>query len=231
MLLAAAAVVVQPLDALVRAGSPSGLLRRDQWLASAGRGSGIALLGGMRSMVANGCWLQANLAWEKRDPVATAELIHLAVAADERPIYFWLNGARILANDLPEWRMAGPVPRSFRAVVDEAQAQAALGFLEQGFRWHGIDASLYVEMANIHLRRRHDLEAAARYYRLAAEVPGAPYFAARLHAEMLRALHRPAEALAWLRQVLPTLPVDDEAARRDVVVERIRVLEQELASP
>ena len=46
---------------------------------------------------------------------------------------------------------------------------------------------------------------------------------------MLLALGRPEEALVWLRQILVTLPANDELARRDVVFERIKLLEQEVA--
>ena len=181
-------------------------------------------------MVASGYWLRTNLAWERHDLAGTVSLIDMTVAADERPLYFWLNGARILANDMPEWRMIGPVPRSFRAIANEEQAQAALHFLEKGLRWHGPEAAFYIEMANIHLRRRGDVESAARYYRLAAEQPGAPYYAARIHGELLRELHRPAEALTWLRRTLVALPEHDELAARDLVIDRIKALEQELAS-
>jgi hypothetical protein len=54
---------------------------------------------------------------------------------------------------------------------------------------------------------------------------------ARLHAEMLRRAGRKAEALAWLVQLHPQLPVNDEAAGADVVLGRIRDLERELAVP
>jgi len=120
-------------------------------------------------------------------------------------------------------------PAAVRQQVRDGQAQRALDFLSKGLRWHGADADLYVEQASIHLRRRGDLESAARCYRLAAEQPGAPYYAGRLHAELLVELGRRPEALAWLRQILPTLPADDPAARREVVQARIRALEQGLA--
>ena len=230
VVLGAVGWLLQPVERMAVRLNARQEFRREQWIASAGHGSTLALLGGMRSMVASGCWLRANRAWEKRDAVATIALIDLTVAADERSLYFWLNGARIIANDIPEWRMAGPVPRAFRPIVNEEQAQAALRFLERGLRWHGPRAAFYIEMANIHLRRRNDLEEAARYYRLAAEQPDAPYYAARIHAELLRELRRPAEALAWLRQVLATLPATDDLARRDVVLERIALLEREVVA-
>jgi tetratricopeptide (TPR) repeat protein len=205
-------------------------LRTDQLMRVVGRGGIMARLGGMRSAFASACWLRANLAWERRDALATAALIELTVAVDERPVYFWLNGARMLAYDVPEWRRNDLAPAAWRSRVNEEQAQQALRLLEKGLRWHGPDPALYIEMANIHLRRRNDREAAARYYRLAAEQTGAPHYAARIHGELLRELGRPQEALAWLREVLPRLEAGDPLARREVVLERIEMLEREVAA-
>jgi hypothetical protein len=55
-------------------------------------------------------------------------------------------------------------------------------------------------------------------------LPDAPYYAARIYAELLVGLGREAEALAWLERQLVTLPANDPAARREVVVERIQWL-------
>jgi hypothetical protein len=227
--LGAAGFLLRPLEKAVGVFAAPVEIRVEQLTVAAGHGGALGLLGGMRSTVASGCWLRTNLAWENRDPVATTALIELTVAADERPLYFWLNGARMLACDLPEWRLDGSAPAALRLRINEEQAQLALRFLEKGLRWHGPDPALYIEMANIHLRRRGDAENAARCYRLAAEQPHAPYYAARIHAGLLRELGRPQEALAWLRQTLPALPADEPLARREVVVERIKALEQELA--
>jgi hypothetical protein len=226
----AGGVCLQPLEnhlqALVAtpAGGDAG-----QLAAMAGSGGVLAVLGGMRPALAGCCWLQADLAWEKRDPAATAALIQLTVAADARPLYFWLNGARMLAYDLPAWEPTWE-PAAVRRHRTDAHSRLALGFLEQGLRWHGPDAALWVEMANIHLRRTGDLESAARCYRLAAEAPHAPFYAARIHAELLRALGRPREARDWLQRQLAGLPADDPAACRDVVLARIRSLDRELAA-
>jgi len=218
------AFLLRPLEqALAPAGPDPG-----QLAALTGRGGVLAVLGGLRSVVAGGFWLKANLAWERRDAAAAAELIALTVAADERPAYFWLNGARMLAYDLPEWRLDATAPAAVRQRAVAEGAQQALRFLESGRRWHGSDPAFFIEMGSLHLRRLGDGESAARCYRQAAELPGAPYYAARLHGELLRELGRPAEALAWLRQVVARLPADDPAARRAVVEERIKALEREV---
>jgi tetratricopeptide (TPR) repeat protein len=218
------------LRELERPPAPPLVVRAEQWTTLAGQGGLPVMLGGLRSVAAGGFWLRANLAWERREQQATRMLIEATVAADERPAYFWLNGARMLAYDFPAW-VPLDAPESVRMNAVQAESARAIAFLEKGLRWHGPDALLYIEMANIHLRQRGDLEAAARCYRLAAGQPGAPYYAARIHAELLLKLGRTWEALAWLQGVLPTLPADDPEARRGVVLDRIRHLERQVAGP
>jgi len=225
-LLIAGAFCLRPLERRLAA---PGEVRGEQLAALTGHGSALAVLGGMRSAAASGFWLRANLAWEKRDVPETASLIGLTVAADERPLYFWLNGARMLAYDMPEWQSREVMPAAVWQQVNARFAGQAIRLLEQGLHWHGADAAFYVEMGNIHLRRTGDLAAAAQCYRLAAEQPGAPYYAARIYAELLEKQGRTREALDWLRQILPGLPADDPAARRDVVLQRIGLLELETA--
>jgi hypothetical protein len=222
MLLLATVTALRPLEArlLPPAGAPA--------IALAGTGGTLAMLGGMRSVLAGGFWLRTNLAWERRDETEVMAFLSLTVAADERPSYFWLNGARMIAYDLPGWRSIG-VPAAVEERNKRALGRSAVAFLERGQATHGRAAEFLIEMANIHLRALGDREEAARLFRQAAEQPDAPYYAARIHAELLRELGRPAEALAWLRHILPGLPADDPAAQRAVVVARIKGLEQVVA--
>ena len=184
----------------------------------------LAVLGGWRAVAAGGAWLRANLAWERRDAAATRALLELAVTADSRTLHFWLNAARMMAYDFPAWRTDG-APRAVREAAVIEEAERALAFLERGLSRHPARAEIYLEMANIRLRALGDREGAAKLFRLAVEQPGAPYHAARIHAELLRDLGRPAEALAFLRERLPGFPADDPAARREVVEQRIKELE------
>ena len=84
---------------------------------------------------------------------------------------------------------------------------------------------------NIELNRLDDLAGAAESYRRAWEQPNAPYYAARLHGELLRRLGRKPAALEWLRGLHPQLPPGDESAGADLVLARIRRLERELGVP
>ncbi|MDD3180773.1 MAG: hypothetical protein PHQ04_10550 [Opitutaceae bacterium] len=197
----------------------------------AGQGVLPALLGGFRGLAADGFWLRAALAWERNDLPATHLLLRLTVLTDPQPLYFWINGARIMAYDMPVWRVrqaGGEMPSSIVRRISEEQAQLALDFLKQACRYHYNHPALAVEMANIHLWRRGDMAQAADYYRRAAEMPGAPHYAARIHAELLRLLGRKREALVWLQALHSRLPVNEKAAECDIVQARIKELEREL---
>jgi hypothetical protein len=225
VLLFLAVAVLRPLESKL-AVTPGRTM--PQLAMVAGSGGTMAVLGGLRAAVAGGFWLRANLAWERRNAAETTAFLHLTVAADERPLHFWLNGARMIAYDFSEWRLGVDASSAQRRRVVIEQAGAALQFLQRANQWRGPSPDILVEMANIRLRSLGDREGAARLFRRAAEMPGAPYYAARVHAELLRALGRPAEALAWLQHILPGLPADDPGARREVVIQRIKELESSL---
>jgi len=202
---------------------------------AAGRWATAALSGGMRALAADGLWLKAYAAWSARDCQRTEALLHWVTAVDERPLYFWVNGARVIACDVAEWRLsamdAGRAPAEVRRRVVEEQAGAALKYLNAALNCHPECAAIWIEMANIHLYRRGDLVRAAECYRRAAESPGAPFYAARIHAELLRRVGRDQEAYVWLCRVHRTLPGEDEAAMSGLVLQRIRNLEGKLRVP
>jgi hypothetical protein len=212
----------------------SAIRRRQPTLLAAHDAAGrpdlvFALLGDFRALAADFAWLRAHYAWERRDWVATNTLLHLACRLDPRPLYFWLNGARIMAYDFAAWRatMGGNGPGS-RPLDDlrREQARAALLFLARAEQFHPTSPGLWVERAGIELHGSGDPAAAAMSYRRAAELPGGPAFAARLHARLLSRLGRPAEALAWLEQVQRGLPPGEEA---DLMRAWIRDLESGLS--
>jgi len=194
-------------------------------------GSGVLLpvLGGYRALAADVLWLRAYQAWQERDAAATEAWVRAAVAADERSRHYRLNGARMLAYDVPAWADRPDMPRAVRERLQREQAERALALLAGGLTGAGAEADLLIEMARIAHQQLGDLDRAAGYYRRAAESPQAPYYAGRLHAELLVRAGRVREARDWLQRWWPTLPADDPAAARDLVAARLAELERRLA--
>lgn len=226
--------VAAPMWAEMQAAQP--VLRLATAGAVAGQGLTLGVLGGFRALAADFTWLRVFTIWESRDLPATETMLRLVTALDPRPIYFWLNGARIVAYDMTAWRIAAAggfesVPATVREHFSAEQARLALRRLDEAMRFHPASSELWIERASIELNRLHDPSAAAASYRRAWELPGAPYYVARLHAEMLRRAGRRAEALDWLVKLHPQLPTEDESAGAAIVLGRIRDLERELVVP
>jgi tetratricopeptide (TPR) repeat protein len=244
--LALTGAVVRPFEEpawqFVKSKQPA--LKLDSLQGALGQGVTVGLLGGFRAIVADFFWIKTNSVWEGNDLPATQTFIKLVTAIDPRPLYFWQNGARMIAYDMPNWRIVEEggydvVPQARQRQIDEEQSAVALAYLNEAFGHHPNSALLHVEIANVYLNRLKDQASAAEAYRRASEQPNAPYFAARIYAELLRRLGRTAEAYDWLKQLYVKLPkVADpargitefqvESAMAIVVLERIRELEQEL---
>lgn len=185
-------------------------------------------LGGLRPVGANLAWLQLQGAWQQRNPAEVLAWIRVAIELAPQSLYFWADGARIMAYDLPPWLSpAGEVDE----VIRQRQAGLALALLDEARVWHEQNPQYWIERAGIELHAAHDMVAAAGSFRRAAKLPGAPYFAARLHAEMLVRQGRFDAAREWLVELHPTLPPHDPRAQADLVLRRIRALERRLELP
>ncbi len=249
VVLAVTGAVIRPFEepawSYVRAQQPA--LKLDTLQGALGQGVTVGLLGGFRAIAADLFWIKTNTVWEDNDLPATQTFIKLVTAIDPRPLYFWQNGSRMIAYDMPNWRIVAEggydaVPQSRQRRIDEEQSAVALRYLEEAFGHHPDAPILHIEVANVYLNRLKDTAAAAEAYKRAAQQPKAPYYAARIYAELLRRLDRKQEAYEWLKELYPTLPkVADptkgisafqvETAMVPVVLERIRELEAELSIP
>jgi hypothetical protein len=82
-----------------------------------------------------------------------------AVALDPANLHYWLNGARMVAHDLPRWRLEETdpdAPSAFRTRILEDGAQEALTFLQRASP-SGIDSPwLQIEAGAIHWSVRGD---------------------------------------------------------------------------
>jgi hypothetical protein len=246
VVLAVTGALVRPFEEpawqFVKSTQPA--LKLDSLQGALGQGVTVGLLGGFRAIVADFFWIKTNAVWEDSDLPATQTFIKLVTAIDPRPLYFWQNGSRMIAYDMPNWRIVAEggydaVPQARQRQIDEEQSGVALKYLREAFGHHPDAALLHIEIANVYLNRLKDTASAAKAYRLAAQQPNAPFYAGRIYAELLRRMGRNAEAYAWLKNLYSKLPkaADEaagvtafqvESAMAPVVLERIRELEQEL---
>ncbi len=233
-----AGILLRPLEEVawnrVRADQPA--LNFSEIEGAAGQGIMLGLLSGARALLADLIWIRGYTAWADADVERCSALINLAVGIDPRPLFFWINGGRILAYDLPVWRVeqdagGAAVPDIVAQRIHQDQANQALTFYERGLGYHPENPWFLVDMANIHQRKFDDLETAAQLYRRAAEAPGAPPFTARIYAELLRRLGQDQAAYEWLIAYHPTLSPDRTIDMADIVLERIRSLETALKIP
>lgn len=201
-----------------------------------GQGIIVGMLGGFRAIMADFLWIQTNSVWEKRDRAKLDSMVRLVTTLDPRPDFFWINSARMIAYDVPNWRIREEggyqnVPESRQKQIDQEQAEQAFQHIERALEFHPDNPKLILEVGQIYLNRLDDVDKAAHWFLKASKLPGAPHFAARIYAELLRREGRNAEAYDFLKELFHKLPDDDPYARKDVILERIRELELTLRVP
>ncbi len=201
-----------------------------------GQGVIVGMLGGFRSIMADFLWLQTNAVWEDRERAKLDSMIRLVTSIDPRPEFFWINGARMIAYDVPNWRIREEggyreVPEWRQREIDREQAEQAFTLIRRGLDFHPESAALYLEIGQIYLNRLDAPSEAAPWFLRASQQPDAPYFAARIYAQLLRRQGKQAEAYEFLKDLFSRLPDDDPYAQKGIILERIRDLEGTLAIP
>jgi tetratricopeptide (TPR) repeat protein len=211
--LAATGWAVRPLDQpaweILRQEEPE--LRLDSLSGALGQGITVALLGGLRAVVADLMFISTSVSWEDSNVRATITGLKLITALDPRPVLFWDQGAQMIAFDMSNWRIDEEgglrvVSAARQHEIDREQAARALVFLEDGLHYHPDSIMLHLTIARIHQDRLKDLPTAAEHYRKAAELPKPSWFAGRIYARKLIELGRLPEAYDWLVKFYPRLP-------------------------
>lgn len=189
----------------------------------------FSALGEAREWVADWGWLKANVAWERRDAATVRAWLATVRAASPGRGYFRRNSARMLAYDLPAWRVeAEPTaPAGARLRWRQLGAEEALAWLAP--EEHD-DAGTWIEAGAISLYALQDRERAIRCFGRAAALPDAPWHAGRIHAQLLVESGRLREAAGFLRRWVPSLPTGEPAAQRALMEERLAALERQLES-
>ncbi len=200
-----------------------------------GQGLVIGMLGGFRAIIADFLWIRTNTIWETRDRVKLDAMIHLVTTIDPRPDFFWINGARMIAYDVPNWRIKEgggyfKLPTIQQQQIDQEQAEQAFDLLEKARKFHPEKAKFCLEIGQIYMNRLKDNMRAAEWFLLASQKPDAPYYAARVYVELLRREGKNEEAYAFLKKLYRELP-DQPLAQKPVVLNRIREVEIVLKVP
>ncbi|MGF1448800.1 MAG: tetratricopeptide repeat protein [Opitutales bacterium] len=208
-----------------------------------GQGVVLGVLGGFRTLIADLLFIELSVHWQQKDWAKVEALVPVVTSVDPRSHFFWLNTSRMVAYDIPVWRIRqqnatfrdGGSDRRLTPeeefIITREQAAKAIEILERGLLYHPNDARLLQDIASTHLNKLGDQATAAEYYLKAWRGENRRFFHARLHAQLLANLGRNAEALAFLREHYEEIPKDHPFSRPAVVLERIRQLESVLNVP
>lgn len=230
-------LLTRPIEApawkVVKAGQPEMNLEAIE--GALGQGLVVGVLGGFRAILADFLWIRTNTIWERRDRVKLDAMVRLVTTLDPRPDFFWINGSRMIAYDVPNWRIReeggyDAVPEVRQQAIDYDQAQQAFDLLDEALEFHPDKAKLYLEKGQIYLNRLKDDARAAEWFLAASQQADAPYYAARIYAELLRKQGLDTEAYSYLidlHRELPNVPY----AQKGIILERIRELENTLKIP
>ena len=229
------ALVTRPLEApawkVVKAGQVESNLNE----AAFGQGLVVGTLGGFRTVLADFAWLRLYQVWLTKERAKLDAMIRLVTTLDPRPEFFWISGARMLAYDVPAWRIKAEggyfdLPQRRQAEIDREQAEQAFALLHRALAFHPDSPGLHLEIGQIYMNRLEDDAKAAEWYLKASKFPDAPYFAARVYAELLRRQGKTAEGYAFLKERYGQL---DGAPfpQQTIVLDRIQYFEELLDVP
>lgn len=231
-------VVLRPIESsswrVVKAGQPE--MNLNELEGALGQGVVIGVLGGFRAVLADFLWIRLNTIWERKDRVKMGAMVQLVTTLDPRPDFFWINGARMTAYDVPNWRIReeggyDAVPEARQREIDEEQSAQAFELLHTARKFHPDSPKFALEIAQIYLNRLKDDANAAEWFLKASKMDGAPHFASRIYAELLRRQGKDEEAYDYLKSLHDQLPDNDPYAQKNVILQRIRELEQTLKVP
>ena len=122
------------------------------------------------------------------------------------------------------------MPGERQQAIDLEQSSQAFDFIDQALDFHPGNAKLYLEKAQIYLNRLKDDANAAKWFLQASQQDNAPYFAGRIHAELLRKQGLDEEAYDFLKNLHSELP-NTPFAQKGIILERILDLEKALKIP
>ncbi|MDQ8185220.1 tetratricopeptide repeat protein [Pelagicoccus sp. SDUM812002] len=202
---------------------------------SVGLGQGITLaaLGGYRNIAANLVWVSMYGDWRYRLKSEVAQKMMLAVSLNPDSIYFWIDGSRILANDMPVWQVGDELMNTLFTTpegleIRKKYGEQALAFLDKAPERLSQEVPILVEKAAISWRRLEDFDRALAYFKQAVAIESVPNHICRVYAEVLVKNGQVREAYEYLKSHYATLSDDDHTALKPFVSKRIEELKGKL---
>lgn len=181
-----------------------------------GQGVLLGILGGLRTVVADLTWIRSYVLWERKDRPGCEALMRTACALDPHSRYFWENTGYAIGFDMAHWdirRRGGyaKVPAETQQRIFQQYARRGIAVLDEGIVRAKAPAPLLLCAAQLAETKLKDHALAVRYYQEAAESHDAPWFAARICANIMWEDGRREEAYRWFRKYWTErmLPKDD----------------------
>jgi tetratricopeptide (TPR) repeat protein len=199
-----------------------------------GQGMGLALLGGMRGIVADLTWLEAQNAWEKRAWFKLKNLVQICVTLQPRSVLFFEMGSWHLAWNASINKRSDPnLPGEPQRIREERLwAQAGETLVEEGLAINPVSQRLWLQLALLRHQRLKDYAGAAEAYRQASLLPDAPAYAERFVGYFLEKAGLEREAYEHWKRMWQRPEVQiDPSLFGDKIAERIRKLETSLNIP
>lgn len=194
-----------------------------------GQGLSVAILGGYRNISANLVWVSMYADWQYRRKEDTLSKMNLAVALNPSSLFFWVDGARMIANDMPVWEVGDAAAGTLFETTDGIEVRyrygrTALDFLGRAPESIAVNSKVLREKAVIHWKKLDDLKGALIYFEQAVAQPNAPYYLSRVYAEILIKDGQINKAHTFLQEHFASLPDDDMRAMKSLVAKRIQDL-------
>jgi len=192
----------------------------------------LAALGGFRGLVATFLWIHLTDNWQDRNWTRVRTLADFAVTLQPRVLFFWENGAWHLAwnASVSVKKYADPEKSEARKDYESRQwIEAGIDMLERGIRANPEKATLYQRMAELYWQRLEDYESSARYYRLAAERPGAASYVDRFIGYALEKAGKYEEALVLWQELARAPDFQDRAPKhQNKVLEHLEQMKEKV---
>ncbi len=144
----------------------------------------VAALSGFRSLVADGLFIEAHVAWERTEWGRVLFLFRQVTTLQPRAVLFWDVAAWHMAWNASTAAMNDPTQPRMPLRLKAAREYLQLGkdFLERGIKNNPERPELYESLARLYRDKYEDHEHAAEFFAKAATLADAPAYAKRFAA-------------------------------------------------